>query len=97
MYVPRGIHPRVLNSITWRLRKHGLWVERHTYSYRIMYRGKLIASLHIYPGYDEAILRLYSGDETVDQYIVDTVSNVFKELLPGIKLKIEVLSSPSIL
>ncbi|MEM1773435.1 MAG: hypothetical protein QXQ71_06405, partial [Desulfurococcaceae archaeon] len=62
--LPIGISVKVLNSIVDELRKRGLWAERHSYSIRIMYNGEFVASLHIYPGFNEAVLRLYGSEES---------------------------------
>ncbi len=63
----------------------------------MFYREHVVASLHIYPGYDEAILRLYSGDEGIDEYVARTITRVLRELLPWIRVKKEVLKRPRIL
>ncbi len=75
---------RRLNRLVNELKKHSLWVERHSYSIRIIYNNTIVASLHLYPGFNEAVLRLYGG--VVDNYVYSTVSRVLREVLGDFKL-----------
>ncbi|MET1159866.1 MAG: hypothetical protein ABWW65_02795 [Thermoprotei archaeon] len=91
MYVPRGIDNKLLNNFIAELRRKGLWAERHSYSIRILFREKISASLHLYPGYNEAVLRLYSGDERIDKYICNTIRDLLKRFLPDYEITCSVL------
>ena len=73
-----------------RLRENGFYVGRHSYSYRLFYEGKVVAelfnSLHLYPGYREACLRLYRVRrdlaelaEAVRERIIMVVRDVFSD------------------
>ncbi len=88
MYVV-GIHPKIFNKLLWFLRKNGLWVERHSYSFRVMYRGRFVASFHIYPGYNIAVLRLYSGKQSIDRFVEEKVLQAFNKYLPDYRVDIE--------
>ncbi|ADV64555.1 hypothetical protein Desmu_0236 [Desulfurococcus mucosus DSM 2162] len=87
MYFIRGIPVRVLNAMVNELRRNGLWAERHSYSIRIMYNGVFIASLHLYPGFNEAVLRLISGDPDAVSTARNTVVGVLKKYLPEYVVK----------
>jgi len=80
----KSIDVKRLNRLINELRKRGLWAERHSYSIRIIYNNTIVASLHLYPGFNEAVLRLY-GD-SVDNYVYSTVSRVLREVLGDFKL-----------
>jgi uncharacterized membrane protein len=86
MYV-KGIDVKKLNKLVDELRKRDLWAERHSYSIRIIYNGLIVASLHIYPGFNEAVLRLY-GDNTSDRYVQSVVGEVLSQVLEDVKLKV---------
>jgi hypothetical protein len=83
----RGIDVKVLNKLVEELRRRSLWAERHSYSIRIIYNNLIVASLHIYPGFNEAVLRLY-GDAVSDAYVQKVISEVLPRILTGIKLRV---------
>jgi len=56
-----------------------------------MYNGKFVASLHLYPGFNEAVLRLY-GDVEVNNMVQEVVYKTVSRYLPDFKLKIQVIS-----
>lgn len=85
--IPRGIDVRKLNIMVSELRKRGLWAERHAYSIRIIYSDLIVASLHLYPGFNEAVLRVYSGRVEVDEFVINTVREVINKHLPEFKLR----------
>jgi len=87
LYVPRGVHPRILNKLTWELRNRGIWVERHSYSYRVFYGGRIAGSIHIYPGFDEVVVKLYREYELLAQPII----SVFNSILPQYRVRVEVV------
>ena len=87
-YYIQGIPVRVLNRMIEDLRMNGLWAERHSYSVRIMHRGRFVASLHIYPGFSEATLRLTSGDPGVDAMVRNTVERMLGRYLPGYRMNV---------
>lgn len=83
MLFPKGVDVRVLNRIVLFLRDNGLWVERHSYSFRVMYMGRFVASFHIYPGFNSVVLKLYSGDRWVDGFLERIVKEAFSIFLPS--------------
>jgi len=56
-----------------------------------MYNGKFVASLHLYPGFNEAVLRLY-GDVEVNNMVQEVVYKTVSRYLPDFKIKIQVIS-----
>lgn len=84
----RGVRHDVLNDIVNELRKRGLWVERHSYSFRVMFRGRIVASFHIYPIHMEVDVRLYSGSVSVDNMVLKNLEEVFRKKLPGFKVNV---------
>ena len=84
--LPVGITVRTLNNLVNELRGDDLWAERHSYSVRIMYKGLIVASLHFYPGYHEAVLRLY-GDEEANRYVYSRVKSLTSKYLPNYTLR----------
>lgn len=88
--LPVGINVRVLNALVSYLRTDKIWAERHAYSIRIMYENRLTASLHLYPGYGLAVLRLY-GDSEANEYVLSRVSMAVESFLPGFRLEIHVI------
>lgn len=88
--LPMGISTKRLNNFINELRSHGLWAERHSYSIRIMYRDKIVASLHLYPGFNKAVLRLY-GDDQENKYVLLNVTKSIDKYLPGFKIEVYIL------
>ncbi|WP_276814911.1 hypothetical protein [Desulfurococcus amylolyticus] len=82
-YFIKGIPVKVLNSMVEAFRLKGLWAERHSYSLRIMYNNRFAASLHLYPGFNEAVLRLISGDPLINSRIRSIVKEIMSIYLPG--------------
>lgn len=85
--VPRGIEVKVLNALLDDLRKRGIWAERHSYSIRMIYSEALVASLHLYPGFGEAVLRLYGNRES-NEYVLSAVRELVTKYLPDFNLKV---------
>lgn len=86
--IPKGIDVRVLNKLVNELREKDLWAERHSYSIRIMHRDKFVSSIHLYPGYNEAVIRIYT-DEVDSKAILGTISTTITKYLPGFTLRIQ--------
>jgi len=84
---PRAISIRVLNKVVEELRTGPLWAERHSYSIRIMYNGVFVASLHLYPGLNEAVLKLY-GPQEVNNYVKARVELIASKYLQGFKINV---------
>lgn len=84
----RGVRHEILNDIANELRVQGLWVERHSYSFRIMFKNRVIGSFHVYPLHMEVNVRLYSGDVDVDNMVLKTLKDVFKKRLPGFRFNV---------
>ena len=87
MLLPKGIHVKVLNQIVWELRDRGLWVERHSYSFRVFRNERIVGSFHIYPGYNEVILRII--DKQAGEEVITIIVDVLKKHLPEYKVVIE--------
>ncbi|MEM1933014.1 MAG: hypothetical protein QXY53_01225 [Desulfurococcaceae archaeon] len=76
----------ILNHLVNELRSRGLWVERHSYSFRVMYCGKIVASFHIYPYHKEIHVRLYSGVDEIDTYLKNTLEETFIKIMGDYKI-----------
>jgi len=72
----RWISARDLDMINILLEKHGLEVSRHAYSYRLLYKGKIVASIHLYPGFEEASIRLYKYASSEANEVKNVIVNV---------------------
>jgi hypothetical protein len=90
-YVPQGIHPRVFNKMIGDLRERGLWAERHSYSMRVMYQGRFVASLHFYPGYNLVEVRVYAESRELNEAIAREIGGVIARYLPGYNLEVKFL------
>ncbi|MEM2024893.1 MAG: hypothetical protein QXW94_01200 [Desulfurococcaceae archaeon] len=82
-----GVDHKKLNLVVSELRNKGLWAERHSYSIRIMYAREFVASLHLYPGFNEAVLRLYGKPET-NKVVAEAVESALGKHLPGFFVKL---------
>ncbi len=82
------INRRVLDRLVFRLMEEGIEVSRHSYSYRLLYRGRMAMGIHVYPGYGEISVRLYRAAEEEAQDIKDIVLKVLKEIFPGYRIDI---------
>lgn len=89
--LPRGISHRALNGLVQELREGGLWAERHSYSIRIMYEGKFVASLHLYPGFNEAQLRLYGDSLEVNELVRERVLKAVERHLGGLRVEAKLI------
>jgi hypothetical protein len=89
--LPRGINVKVLNRLVEDMKKSGLIAERHSYSIRIMYRNRIVASIHLYPGYDSAVVKLY-GDEEANRVVLETTVELLKKHLPWFKVEFHVIT-----
>ncbi|OYT37198.1 MAG: hypothetical protein B6U89_07765 [Desulfurococcales archaeon ex4484_58] len=85
---PIGVHQKILNRIVWVLREKGIWVERHSYSFRIMYRERIVGSLHLYPGYNLIVLKLYSGELGTSKKLARIINGVLNNFLPNYSIEI---------
>jgi hypothetical protein len=92
--LPKGIPVSKLNNLVEYLRKRGIWAERHSYSIRMIYRGAIVASLHLYPGYSEAVLRLY-GDEESNNVVEEVVKEALVAYFPEYAIIIRRLQKSS--
>lgn len=94
--INKQVDHRLLNKFVWLLRNKGLWIERHSYSFRIMYGNLIIGSLHIYPGFREAVLKIHSLGTNEAEKIVYVIKSVFNELFPEYELNIQLKSATSL-
>lgn len=88
-----GIPVGTLNKLVEELRRSGVWAERHSYSIRGMYNGKFVVSIHIYPGYGLVKIRLYSGDERIDETVYNIVKQAVDKYLKGYLIEAQRLYS----
>ena len=88
------IRRELLDRFVFELLSKGIYVSRHSYSYRIMYGGRMVLGVHIYPGYKEIVVRLYV--DSCGQYcekVLSEVVSVLKELFPGYSVDIREFKS----
>ncbi len=78
-----------LDSLVYLLEDKGIMVSRHSYSYRLFYKGKIIAGIHVYPIYNEISIRLYRVFKEYVKETRDLVVNVVKQIFPEYRIKIE--------
>lgn len=81
----------MLNRLVDELRSRGLWVERHSYSFRVMFREKIVASFHIYPYHREIQVRLYSGVEEIDFFIKKVLEETFIKTMSDFKIHFSII------
>lgn len=81
LYV-KGIPVKRLNKLVSELMEKGFWAERHSYSIRVMNKEVFVASLHLYPGFNEAVLRLIDASSNSASVIADTIEGVLRKHLP---------------
>lgn len=89
MITPRGIPVRIFNKILEELNERKIYAERHSYSIRMMFQGKFVASLHLYPGFNQAVLRVYGESEEVNQLIISVVRELLNKHLREVELFVE--------
>lgn len=78
-----------LDRVVFELGRLGLLVERHSYSYRVMYRDKIVMGIHFYPGYREISVRLYKSFRELAEEALPAVENVLHRLFPGHEITIK--------
>lgn len=84
---------RSLNLLVNELRSRGLWVERHSYSFRVMLQEKIVASFHVYPYHREIYARLYSGNEEIDSFVMKVLEETFIKILGDYKIQFSIVTS----
>ncbi|MFZ8791637.1 MAG: hypothetical protein ACO2OS_05090 [Thermosphaera aggregans] len=90
MITPRGIPVRVLNKLVEELNEKNLYAERHSYSIRMMYNGRFVASLHLYPGFNQAVLRVYGESEVINKKVSEIVVELVRKYLKNLELIVQV-------
>jgi hypothetical protein len=88
MYI-RWINPRLLDKLVFELSNRGIYVGRHSYSFRLFFKGRIIAGIHVYPGYNEVVLRIYMSNLEYALEALDNIVDAIKKTLPGYKLIIQ--------
>jgi len=78
-----------LDKLVRRFRENGLCVGRHSYSYRLFYKGKVVAGLHLYPGYREASLRLYRVHRDLAEAVRELIIMVIRDVFPDYKIVVK--------
>ncbi|MEM2009552.1 MAG: hypothetical protein QXV51_01735 [Thermosphaera sp.] len=89
MITPKGISVKLLNKILEELNQRGIYAERHSYSIRMMFKGRFVASLHLYPGFNQGVLRVYGDSEEINQFIVNVVGELLNKYLKELELIVE--------
>ncbi|WFO74986.1 hypothetical protein J4526_07910 [Desulfurococcaceae archaeon MEX13E-LK6-19] len=85
----RWVSARELDMINMLLEKHDIEASRHAYSYRLLYKGKIIASIHLYPGFEEASIRLYKYSRDEASEVKDVIVGVVKKVFPNYKISVK--------
>ncbi len=80
---------RRLDGFTYALIRAGLYAARHSYSYRIFYRDKIIAGIHFYPGYGEVELRLYTVHGDYARKMEPVIGSILRKFFPDYRLDIK--------
>jgi len=78
-----------LDRLVHGLMEKGFYVCRHSYSYRIFYQGKIVAGLHLYPGYREASLRLYRVYSDLAGEALKPILEVIRKVFPEYTIDIK--------
>lgn len=97
LYYPVGLQHKLLNNIVWEFRKKKFWVERHSYSFRVMFNNIFIASFHVYPGYNEVVVRLYNNDTHVYIRFINLFFKLFNKYMPNYYVKVIHINSNKII
>ncbi len=87
----RWINPKKLDELLYALREIGIDVWRHSYSYRLIYKNTIIASLHIYPGYNDIIIRILGVNRKTAMSIMKYILTKIREVLPHYKIHIKII------
>jgi len=87
----RWINPKKLDELLYALREIGIDVWRHSYSYRLIYKNTIIASLHIYPGYNDITIRILGVNRKTAMSIMECVLIKIREVLPHYKIHIKTI------
>lgn len=82
---------RLLNLLVNELRSKGLWVERHSYSFRVMHRNAIVASFHVYPYHKEIHVKLYSGVDEIDFFVMRVLEETFIKILSDYKIHFSII------
>ncbi|ABN70222.1 hypothetical protein Smar_1126 [Staphylothermus marinus F1] len=84
----RWVNPRKLDELVFKLRENNIFASRHSYSYRLLYNGKMIAGIHLYPGYKEVVLRIYMSNIEYAEPVLELIKNIIRKIFPDYKLNI---------
>lgn len=85
----RWINPQKLDELVFKLRKNNISVGRHSYSYRLFYNEKLIAGIHVYPGYNEVVLRIYMSYIEYSKPIIGLIKEIIRKVFPDYRLVVQ--------
>ncbi len=88
MYI-KWIDPRLLDKLVFELSNKGIYVGRHSYSFRLFFKSKIVAGIHVYPGYNEVVLRIYMSNLEYALEALDNIINAIRKVLPSYKLVIQ--------
>ncbi len=73
---------RRLDKLVFKLMEEGFYVSRHSYSYRLFYKGRVVAGIHIYPGFNEISVRLYKASRDLVNSVRGVIKRVVEEVFP---------------
>jgi hypothetical protein len=95
-YYPGERVRRLLDRLTYTLMDHGLYVSRHSYSFRIIHGEHMIMSIHFYPVEGLAEIRVYSVFLPEAREALPTVLRTIRVLFPDYKVEVRIMSPPVI-
>ena len=76
-----------MDALTYMLNNRGFHVGRHSYSFRVFYKGRIIAGIHFYPGYREVELRLYRVHQDLAEEAYPEIITCIEKLFPEYRIK----------
>lgn len=85
----RWVSVRELDKVNMFLEEQGIEVSRHAYSYRLLYRGKIVGSIHLYPGFEEASIRFYKHAREEALEVGNKVVEAVKKVFPSYRIEVK--------
>ncbi len=79
---------RLFDKLVYKLMERGFYVSRHSYSYRVFYRDKIVAGIHVYPGFNEVSVRLYRVFRDIAYEAMGDILGVVREVFRGYKVRV---------
>ena len=85
----RWVRAKDLDCIVYELEKRDIEASRHAYSYRLLYKGMIVAGVHVYPGFNEASVRLYKIVHDLAEEASSKITESIKKCFPDYKIIIK--------